>query len=102
MKTIPVRSHKRKREDAVLTIVRVRLIESGLLVGISIVRGTLTIGMNCLGHEALRSHVQCMYRITAVPIGLSLVTQAGFLENRRSLDTMIVGEGLITGKDATP
>jgi hypothetical protein len=46
--------------------------------------------MKCLGHEALRGHVQCVYRITAVPISLSLVTQAGLLENLHRLDTMIV------------
>jgi hypothetical protein len=33
-----------------------------------------------------------VYRITAVPISLSLVTQAGLLENLHSLDTMIVEE----------
>jgi hypothetical protein len=48
--------------------------------------------MECLGHEALRGHVQCVYRITAVPISLSLVTQAGLLENLHRLDTMIVEE----------
>jgi hypothetical protein len=31
-----------------------------------------------------------VYRITAVPISLSLVTQAGLLENLHRLDTMIV------------
>jgi hypothetical protein len=48
--------------------------------------------MKCLGHEALRGHVQCVYRITAVPISLSLVTQSGLLENLHRLDTMIVEE----------
>jgi hypothetical protein len=33
-----------------------------------------------------------VYRITAVPISLSLVTQAGLLENLHRLDTMIVEE----------
>ena len=33
-----------------------------------------------------------MYRITVVPISLSLVTQAGLLENLHRLDTMIVEE----------
>jgi hypothetical protein len=46
--------------------------------------------MKCLGHEAMRGHVQYVYRITAVPISLSLVTQAGLLENLHRLDTMIV------------
>ena len=45
--------------------------------------------MKRLGHEALRGHVQCVYRITAVPIGLSLVTQAGLLAKLHRLDTMI-------------
>jgi hypothetical protein len=40
----------------------------------------------------LRGHVQCVYRITAVPISLSLVTQAGLLENLHRRDTMIVEE----------
>jgi hypothetical protein len=40
----------------------------------------------------VRGHVQCVYRITAVPISLSLVTQAGLLENLHRLDTMIVEE----------
>ena len=48
--------------------------------------------MKCLGHESLRGHVQCVYRITAVPISWSLVTQAGLLENLHRLDTMIVEE----------
>jgi hypothetical protein len=48
--------------------------------------------MKCLGHETLRGHVQCVYRITEVPISLSLVTQAGLLENLHRLDTMIVEE----------
>jgi hypothetical protein len=46
--------------------------------------------MKCLGHEALRDHVQYVYGITAVPISLSLVTQAGLLENLHRFDTMIV------------
>jgi hypothetical protein len=46
--------------------------------------------MKCLGHEAMRGHAQYVYRITAVPISLSLVTQAGLLENLHRLDTMIV------------
>ena len=46
--------------------------------------------MKCLGHEALRGHVQYVYGIAAVPIRLSLVTQAGLLENLHRLDTMIV------------
>jgi hypothetical protein len=33
-----------------------------------------------------------VYHITAVPIRLSLVTQAGLLENLHMLDTMIVEE----------
>jgi hypothetical protein len=48
--------------------------------------------MKCLGHETLRGHVQCVYRITDVSISLSLVTQAGLLENLHRLDTMIVEE----------
>ena len=66
--------------------------ESGLLVGIIIDRGILTISMKCLGQEALRGHVQCMYRITSLPIGVSIVMQAGLLENLHRLDTMIVEE----------
>jgi hypothetical protein len=46
--------------------------------------------MKCLGHESLRGHVQYVYGIAAVPISLSLVTQAGLLENLHRLDTMIV------------
>ena len=94
MRTIPVRSHKRKRENSGLTIVRVRLNESGLLVGvgISIVRGSPTISMKCLGHDTLRGHVQCVYLITAVPIGLSLVTQAYLLGNLHRLDNMVAEE----------
>ena len=44
-----------------------------------------------------------MYRITAVPISLSLGAQAGLLENLHRLDTMIVeevakiGRNIITG-----
>jgi hypothetical protein len=38
----------------------------------------------------MRGHVQYVYRITAVPISLSLVTQVGLLENLHRLDTMIV------------
>ena len=59
--------------------------------------------MKCLGHKSLRDHVQCVYHITAVPIRLSLVTQAGLLENLHRLDTMIVeevakiGRNIITG-----
>ena len=78
--------------DAGLTSVRVRINESGLLVRSIVVRGSLTISMKCLGHEALRGHVQCVCRITAVPISLSLVTQAGLLENLHRLDTMVVEE----------
>jgi hypothetical protein len=40
----------------------------------------------------MRGHVQCVHRITAVPISLSLVTQDGLLENLHRLDTMIVEE----------
>jgi hypothetical protein len=40
----------------------------------------------------MRGHVQCVYRITAVPISWSLVRQAGLLENLHRLDTMIVEE----------
>jgi hypothetical protein len=88
MKTIPVRSPQgKKKKDAGLTSVRVRINESGLLVRSS---GSRTISMKCVGHEALRGHVQCVYRITAVPISLSLVTQAGLLEKLHRLDTMIV------------
>jgi hypothetical protein len=65
---------------------------TGLLVRSIVVRGSLTISMKCLGHEALRGHVQCVYRITAVPISLSLVTQASLLENLHRLETMIVEE----------
>jgi hypothetical protein len=93
MKTISVRSPQgKKKKDSGLTSVRVRINESGLLVRSIVVRGSLTISMKCLGHEALRGHVQCVYRITAVPISLSLVTQAGLLENLHRLDTMIVEE----------
>jgi hypothetical protein len=91
MKTIPVRSQQEtKKKDSGLTSVRVRINESGLLVRSIVVRGRLTISMKCLGHEALRGHVQCVYRITTVPISLSLVAQACLLENLRRLDTMIV------------
>jgi hypothetical protein len=44
-----------------------------------------------------------VYRITAVPISLSLGAQAGLLENLHRLDTMIVeevakiGRNIITG-----
>jgi hypothetical protein len=48
--------------------------------------------MKCVGHEALRGHVQCVYRITTVTISLSLVTQAVLLENLHRFDTMIVEE----------
>jgi hypothetical protein len=86
VKTIPVRSlQETKKKDAGLTSVRVRINESGLLVRIIVVRGSLTISMKCLGHEALRGHVQCVQRITAVPISWSLVTQAGLLENLHRL-----------------
>jgi hypothetical protein len=91
-KTIPVRSHKGERGNSNLTIVRVILTASGLLVGIIIVRGILTISMKGLGHELLRGHVQCVYRITILPIGGSIVTQAVLLENLHRLDTMIVEE----------
>jgi hypothetical protein len=58
LKTIPVRSHKGKRKkNADLTSVRVRINESGLLVRSIVVRGSLTISMKCLGHESLRGHV---------------------------------------------
>ena len=40
----------------------------------------------------MRGRVQCVYLITSVPISLSLVTQAGLLENLHRLDTMIVEE----------
>jgi hypothetical protein len=93
MKTIPVRSPQgKKKKNSGLTSVRVRINESGLLVRSIIVRGNLTISMKCLGHEEMRGHVQSVYRITAVPISLSLVTQAGLLENFHSLYTMIVEE----------
>jgi hypothetical protein len=39
-----------------------------------------------------------VYRITAVPISWSLVTQAGLLENLHRLDTMVVGEVAKTGR----
>jgi hypothetical protein len=81
-----------KEKNSGLTSVRVRINESGLLVRSIVVRGSLTISMKCLGHETLRGHVQCVYRITAVPISWSLVTQAGLLENLHRLDTMIVEE----------
>ena len=48
--------------------------------------------MKCLGHEALRGHVQGVYRIAGVPIGISRMTQAGLLENLHWLDTMGVEE----------
>jgi hypothetical protein len=93
VKTIPVRSQQEtKKKNSGLTSVRVRINENGLLVRSIVVRGTLTISMECLGHEALRGHVQCVYRITAVPISLSLVTQAVLLENLHRFDTMIVEE----------
>jgi hypothetical protein len=62
--------------------------------------------MKWLWHEALRGHVQCVDRITAVPISWSLVAQAGLLENLRRLDTMIVekvakkGRHTITRREA--
>jgi hypothetical protein len=88
MKTIPVRSQQEtKKKDSGLTSVRVRINESELLVRS---RGSRTISMKCLGHEALRGHVQYVYGIAAVPISLSLVTQACLLENLHRLDTMIV------------
>jgi hypothetical protein len=87
---LPTRDKEKK--DSGLTRVRVRINESGLLVRSIVVRGSLTISMECLGHEELRGHVQCVYLITAVPISLSLVTQAGLLENLHRLDTMIVEE----------
>jgi hypothetical protein len=52
--TLPTRE---KEKDAGLTSVRVRINESGLLVRSSVVRGSLTISMKCLGHESLRGHV---------------------------------------------
>jgi hypothetical protein len=76
--TLPTRAKKNSGLTR-LTSVRVRINESGLLVRSIIVRGSLTISMKRLGHESLRVHVQCMYRITALPISLSLVTQAGLL-----------------------
>jgi hypothetical protein len=84
--TLPTRD---KEKDSGLTSVRVRINESGLLVRSRVSR---TISMKCLGHESLRGHVQYVYGITAVPISLSLVTQAGLLENLHRLDTMIVEE----------
>ena len=48
---------REKEKDAGLTSVRVRINESGLLVRSIGVRGSLTISMKCLGHEALRGHV---------------------------------------------
>jgi hypothetical protein len=58
VKTIPVRSQQEtKKKNSGLTSVRVRINESGLLVRSIVVRGTLTISMECLGHEALRGHV---------------------------------------------
>jgi hypothetical protein len=88
--TLPTRE---KEKNSGLTSVRVRINESGMRVRTIVVRVSLTISMKCLGHEALRGHVvQCVYRITAVPISLSLVTQAGLLENLHRLDTMIVEE----------
>jgi hypothetical protein len=88
--TIPVRPLQ--ETHAGLTSVRVRINEIGLLVRSIVVRGNLTISMKCLGHELLRGHVQCVYRITTVPISWSFVTQAGLLENLHRLDTMIVKE----------
>jgi hypothetical protein len=82
--TLPTRE---KGKDAGLTSVRVRINESGLIVRS---RGRLSISMKCWGHESLRGHVKYVYGITAVPISLSLVTQAGLLENLHRLDTMIV------------
>jgi hypothetical protein len=87
--TLPTREEEK---NAGLTSVRVRINESGLLVRCIAVRGSLTISMKCLGHETLRGHVQCVYRITAVPFSWSLVTQAGLLGNFHRLDTMIVEE----------
>ena len=87
--TLPTRE---KEKDAGLTSVRVRINESGLLVRSIVVRGSLTISMKCVGHEALRGHVQCVYRITAVPSSLSLVMQVVLLENLHRFDTMIVEE----------
>ena len=87
--TLPTRD---KEKNSGLTSVRVRINESGLLVRSIVVRGSLTISMKCVGHEALRGHVQCVYRITTVTISLSLVTQAVLLENLHRFDTMIVEE----------
>ena len=67
--TLPTRD---KEKNSGLTSVRVRINESGLLVRSIVVRGSLTISMKCLRHESMRSHVQCVYRITAVPISWSL------------------------------
>jgi hypothetical protein len=88
MQTIPVRSQQEtKKKDSGLTSVRVRINEIEFLVRS---RGSRTISMKCLGHESMRGHVQYVYGIAAVPISLSLVTQAGLLENLHRLDTMIV------------
>ena len=66
-------------------IVRVRIDERGPLVRIIIVGSTLTVRMKGLRHELLRGHVHCMYRIPGLPIGGSIVTQAGLLENLHRL-----------------
>ena len=79
--------NKRQRKDSGLTSVGVRINESELVVRS---RGSRTISMKCLGHEAQRGNVQYVHGIAAVPISLSLVTQAGLLENLHRLDTMIV------------
>ena len=39
-----------------------------------------------MGHETLRGHVQCMYRITAVPLSWSLVTQALHTDSEAASD----------------
>jgi hypothetical protein len=54
--------------------------------------------MKCLGHEALRGHVQYVYGNTAVPFSLSLGTQAGRLENLHKRDTMIVEKVAMKGR----
>ena len=93
---------KRKKGNSSLSV-GVRIDERGPLVRIIVVGITLTVRMKGLRHEFLRGHVQCMYRIPGLPIGGSIVTQAGLLENLHRLDTMIgeevakIGRNSITG-----
>jgi hypothetical protein len=70
-----------------------------VLVRIIVVGSTLTVRMKGLRHEWLSGHVQCMYRVRGLPIGVVLVTQAGLLENLHRPDTMTVEEVAKKGRD---